>query len=139
MRLGLAPGHGHPPTRCANSPENTSYAARQAAREGGLRQCPIDESASGTLGLMPREVSLVLFEGQSWPLRENILLNDDARTTFSPEEYGLSARLTQQLYDWTEWWHTHEMRQSPSHDRWAARLARDLQAELGPEFVVLLD
>lgn len=100
---------------------------------------PARGSASGTLGLMQREVSLVLFEGQSWPLRENILLNHEARTTYSPEEYGLSARLTQQLYDWTEWWHTHEMRRSPSHYRWAARLARDLQAELGPEFVVLLD
>jgi len=51
---------------------------------------------------MQREVSLVLFEGLSWPLRENILLNDEARTTYSSEEYGLSARLTQQLYDWTE-------------------------------------
>jgi hypothetical protein len=88
---------------------------------------------------MQREVTLVLFEGLSWPLRENILLNDEARTTYSPEEYGLSARLTQQLYDWTEWWYAHEMRQSPRHRQWAVRLVRDLQAELGPEFVVLLD
>ena len=64
---------------------------------------------------MQREVSLVLLEGRSWPLRENILLNDEGRVTDSPEEYGLSARLTQQLYDWTEWWHSHEMRRPPSH------------------------
>ena len=84
-------------------------------------------------------MSLVLLEGRSWPLRENILLKDEGRVTYSPEEYGLSARLTQQLYDWIEWWHLHEMRRPPSHHQWAARLVRDLQAELGPEFVVLLD
>jgi len=65
------------------------------------------------LASMTRQVRLVLVEGLSWPLREDLTLDDEERITYSAEEYGLSARLTRELYDWTAWWESHEYRISP--------------------------
>lgn len=91
------------------------------------------------LASMTRQVRLVLVEGLAWPLREDVTLNDEGRITYSAEEHGLSARLTRELFDWTAWWEAHEHRISPHVRHWGDRLARDLQAELGPHFVVELE
>ncbi|GAA0966876.1 hypothetical protein FFA01_16640 [Frigoribacterium faeni] len=85
---------------------------------------------------MYREVELTLLPGLAWPLRENILYSPENAFNFAPEEYGLSKRLTTELYEWVAAWEARGQRSTESHVAWGNRIARDLRRELGSDFKV---
>lgn len=85
---------------------------------------------------MRREVELVLLPGFAKPLRENVMFSPNGQIDFSPEDYGLSERLSAEIYNWAAAWENNEQPSSEAHKAWGRRIARDLKRELGDEFVV---
>ena len=78
-----------------------------------------------------RRVALDPLEGMPWPLR-----GEDGSMVFRGPGDGLSDRLRKEITDWFARWISLE-RSTAHHEKWANRIVRDLERELGDTYEVV--